>query len=639
MRFSIIPIPALITIIAVFYSIDKPFLFFAPAWLLPITNTVFITVVFLIVAYVAMNNYSTTGRIQILFLGCGVLAFGIGEFVGSLFRNIPGTGINLYITIRNTSSLIGAIFHFMAAWIFLVGISLEVGSKRRKLWLVLSYVGLTIFVALFTKVSLGGIIPPFFVQGVGPTALRQGVLGSAAILFAFSFLIFASSYLKNREVFLYWYSLALALTSIGLTAFLLQGAVGSLVGWAGRFSQYLAGMYFLIAIMAAFRSAHTRNISIDRALAVSLIPAEEKIRALVEDSPDIIDRFDRELKHVYVNRAGLHLYGKPVEAIIGKTIEETGVPEPYCRLWRERISRVFEIRQPDEVEVTFPSAKGLRYYHARFVPEFAQDRTVEFVLVSSRDITERKRAEEALADRTVQLERMNRELAALNAELDEFTNVASHDLQEPLRTLTAFSDLLRKDLGQSLPERAAQDLGFITDATKRMQTLIRDLLALSRAGRVAKRREKVSLRECAGQALEALAMRVKETGAKISRDEMPDVWGDSTLLTELYQNLIGNALKFSGDQPPIIQLTFEERDGDHIFGVKDNGIGIEPKYAQQIFQPFRRLHGRAKYEGTGIGLAICRKVVERHGGKIWVESEPGKGAHFRFTIPHSRRKR
>jgi light-regulated signal transduction histidine kinase (bacteriophytochrome) len=217
--------------------------------------------------------------------------------------------------------------------------------------------------------------------------------------------------------------------------------------------------------------------------------------------------------------------------------------------------------------------------------------------------------------------------------------VASHDLQEPLRTLTAFSDLLRKDLGQSLPERAAQDLGFITDATKRMQTLIRDLLALSRAGRVAKRREKVSLRECAGQALEALAMRVKETGAKISRDEMPDVWGDSTLLTELYQNLIGNALKFSGDQPPIIQLTFEESDGDLVFGVKDNGIGIEPKYAQQIFQPFRRLHGRAKYEGTGIGLAICRKVVERHGGKIWVESEPGKGAHFRFTIPHSRRKR
>ena len=261
------------------------------------------------------------------------------------------------------------------------------------------------------------------------------------------------------------------------------------------------------------------------------------------------------------------------------------------------------------------------------------------VVKEKRRLVERRKAEEALADRTVHLERLNRELVALNADLDDFTHVTSHDLQEPLRTLTAFSDLLRKDLGESLPERAAKDLGFVTDAAKRMQTLIKDLLVLSRVGRVAQKREKVSLSECADLALEALAIRVKETGAEVSRDDLPAVWGDSTLITELYQNLIGNALKFSGDRRPIIQLTLEERDGEQIYGVKDNGIGIDPEYAQEIFKPFRRLHGRAEYEGSGIGLAICRKVVERHGGKIWVESEPGKGAHFRFTIPHSRRKR
>ena len=136
----------------------------------------------------------------------------------------------------------------------------------------------------------------------------------------------------------------------------------------------------------------------------------------------------------------------------------------------------------------------------------------------------------ALADRTIQLERTNRKLAILNADIDEFTNVASHDLQEPLRTLIAFSDLLRKDLGDSLPERAVKDLAFITNAAKRMQKLIQDLLALSRTGRVAKKREKVSLEECADRALEALAMRVKETGAQITRDKLPEVWGDSTLL-------------------------------------------------------------------------------------------------------------
>jgi light-regulated signal transduction histidine kinase (bacteriophytochrome) len=134
-------------------------------------------------------------------------------------------------------------------------------------------------------------------------------------------------------------------------------------------------------------------------------------------------------------------------------------------------------------------------------------------------------------------------------------------------------------------------------------------------------------------------MRVKETGAQIMRDKLPDVWGDSTLLTQLYQNLIGNALKFSGDQRPIIHLTFEEREGTQVFGVKDNGIGIEPNYAREVFKPFRRLHGRAEYEGSGVGLAICRKIVGRHGGKIWVESEPGKGAHFRFTFPHRTKER
>jgi light-regulated signal transduction histidine kinase (bacteriophytochrome) len=234
---------------------------------------------------------------------------------------------------------------------------------------------------------------------------------------------------------------------------------------------------------------------------------------------------------------------------------------------------------------------------------------------------------------------MNRELVALNAELDDFTNVASHDLQEPLRTLTAFGDLLRKDLGDSLPEPAAADLGLITDAAQRMRNLIRDLLTLARAARVAHKREMVSLGECADRACEALAMRVKETGAKISRDDLPNVWGDSMLLTQLYQNLISNALKFIRDQPPEIRLTAEERDGDQIFGVKDNGIGIEPKYAQQIFQPFRRLHTRAEVEGSGIGLAICRRIVERHGGKIWVESEPRKGAHFRFTISERKSER
>jgi light-regulated signal transduction histidine kinase (bacteriophytochrome) len=247
-------------------------------------------------------------------------------------------------------------------------------------------------------------------------------------------------------------------------------------------------------------------------------------------------------------------------------------------------------------------------------------------------IAERKRAETTLVEQARQLESANEELERKNVELDQFTYVASHDLQEPLRKVTAFSGILRQDLGDNLPDRAEKDLGFIVDAARRMQKLVQDLLALSRSGRVAMKVESMSLDRCADRAIDSLAMRMKESQPEITRDELPQVRGDRTMLTQLYQNLLSNALKFTGDGRPLIRLTAERVDGQLILGVQDNGIGIDPKYAGQIFAPFKRLHGRGKYEGTGIGLAICARTVERHGGKIWIESAPGKGAHFKFTL-------
>ncbi len=364
--------------------------------------------------------------------------------------------------------------------------------------------------------------------------------------------------------------------------------------------------------------------------------AAEEWRTTFDSIKDLVSVHDKDFRIVRANKAFAAAFGMEIRELLGKKcyeiIHATEEPWPNCP-HRETLGCGKSVTEE------FLEPRLGRYLQVAASPICNEQNEVIGSVHIAKDITDRKQAEEALADRTVQLERMNRKLVALNAELDEFTNVASHDLQEPLRTLIAFSDLLRKDLGDSLPEQAAKDLAFITDAAKRMQTLIQDLLALSRTGRVAKKREKVSLGECADRTLEALAARVKETGAQITRDKLPEVWGDSTLLTELYQNLIGNALKFSGEQRPIIRLTFEEREGYQIFGVRDNGIGIEPKYAQEIFKPFRRLHGRAEYEGSGIGLAICRRIVERHGGKIWVESEPGRGAHFRFTFSQRTRGR
>jgi light-regulated signal transduction histidine kinase (bacteriophytochrome) len=165
-----------------------------------------------------------------------------------------------------------------------------------------------------------------------------------------------------------------------------------------------------------------------------------------------------------------------------------------------------------------------------------------------------------------------------------------------------------------------------------MRELVQDLLALSRSGRQNMKWEEVDLKEIVNLAIDALALRVEETGAQIVRHELPVVKGDKSLLTQLYQNLISNALKFRSQVPPRIELSAENIGGRLILAVADNGIGLKPEHAERIFVPFERLHERGEYEGTGIGLAICRKIVQRHAGRIWVESEPGKGAHFKFTI-------
>jgi len=233
------------------------------------------------------------------------------------------------------------------------------------------------------------------------------------------------------------------------------------------------------------------------------------------------------------------------------------------------------------------------------------------------------------ADLARQMDRLKQ----LNAELNDFTYIASHDLQEPLRKLVIFSEWLVRDLGSDIPERAAKDIEFISAAASRMRELVQELLNLSRAGNRELKSESVSLETIADHALEALAVRIEESGAVITRDPLPEVRGDAILLVQLYQNLVGNALKYIDELPPRIHLDAALRDGKWLLGVRDNGIGINPEYAEQIFQPFKRLHGQGKFEGTGIGLAICRKVVERHHGRIWVESEEGMGAHFRFTLP------
>jgi two-component system, OmpR family, phosphate regulon sensor histidine kinase PhoR len=241
-------------------------------------------------------------------------------------------------------------------------------------------------------------------------------------------------------------------------------------------------------------------------------------------------------------------------------------------------------------------------------------------------LVERKRAEEDLRRTAADLRRSNQDL-------EQFAYVASHDLQEPLRMVTAYMDLLESTYKGRLDKDADQFIAFAVEGAHRMQQLINDLLTYSRVTARWKEPRRVEVQAAFDRAVADLRGMIAETGTEIAHDPLPEVQGDETQLAQLLMNLFSNAIKFRGDQPPRIRLGASREAGQWVFSVRDNGIGMEPRDFDRIFQVFQRLHTRQKYAGSGIGLAICKRIVDRHGGRIWVESEPGRGSTFYFTIP------
>ncbi len=242
------------------------------------------------------------------------------------------------------------------------------------------------------------------------------------------------------------------------------------------------------------------------------------------------------------------------------------------------------------------------------------------------EVAERRRTEadlrQALAD-----------VARSNAELEQFAYVASHDLQEPLRMVTSYLQLLQRRYGDRLDVDAREFIGFAVDGACRMRQLILDLLTFSRVGTRAEPPARVACAEVLDEVLTILAPAVAEAGARVDLGPLPEVWADRGQLVQLFQNLVGNALKFRAEAPPVVRVSARRDGAEWVFSVADNGIGIEAEHQERIFQMFQRLHGADRYSGTGIGLALVKKIAERHGGKLWVESAPGQGATFSFTLP------
>jgi signal transduction histidine kinase len=229
--------------------------------------------------------------------------------------------------------------------------------------------------------------------------------------------------------------------------------------------------------------------------------------------------------------------------------------------------------------------------------------------------------------------RLLEDLARSNRDLEQFAYVASHDLQEPLRMVAAYTQLLAERYQGKLDENADKYIHYAVDGATRMQRLVQDLLAFSRVGRRAAERRKVDCRVVLATALQNLQTAIEESGARIEHGDLPTVTAEAAELMQLFQNLVGNAIKFRGSDPPRIRVTAEKAGREWIFSVADNGLGIAPEHAEMIFVIFKRLHTRSEYPGNGIGLSICKKIVEQQGGRIWMESVPGQGATFRFSLP------
>jgi len=348
----------------------------------------------------------------------------------------------------------------------------------------------------------------------------------------------------------------------------------------------------------------------------------ERLAHILESMSEAFYIVDADWNITYWNKEAERITERKREELVGKNLWETF---PTARdLYYNELIEARETGRPHRFEVFSSSTQ--RWYELSVFP------SKEELCVYFKDIAYRKRAEAELRELNHSLEKRAAELARSNADLEQFAYVASHDLQEPLRMVSSFMQLLEKRYMEKLDGDARQYIAFAVDGAERMKKLILDLLEYSRLSTNPEPFTEVPLEQLLARQVETYAEQVREAGGQMDVGPMPVVLGNKSQLGQLFQNLLGNALKYRGQAPPHIVVRCSDEGERWHFTVSDNGIGIDPRYFEKIFVIFQRLHSRSEYSGTGIGLAICKSIVERHGGRIWVESQPGQGCTFHFTL-------
>lgn len=361
--------------------------------------------------------------------------------------------------------------------------------------------------------------------------------------------------------------------------------------------------------------------------------SEQQIQSIFDSAPDAVIVINNESNIIKWNHKAEKLFGWNESEIIGKHLYEYIIPERYREKHKAGMKHYLDTGEGPvlnrDIEIEAINKKANEFSVLLSIsPVDIKDEKLFIGFL--RDITEKKKNELLIKQKSEELERSNKEL-------EQFAYVASHDLQAPLRMVTSYLQLLEKRYKDKLDKDANDFINFAVDGSNRMRTLIASLLDYSRINRV-KPFENINLNELLKEVLGDLKTDILTNKAVITIETLPDIFGDKVLIGQLFQNLISNAVKFKGERNPEILISGKKDKDEYLFYVKDNGIGIQKEYAGKLFVIFQRLNIQEQYPGTGIGLAICKKIVERHGGKIWFESEFGKGTTFYFTIKEKEEK-
>jgi PAS domain S-box-containing protein len=592
-------------------------------------NFIFSTLVSLFIAYLVGRTFLVRGTLGLLLFGCGVLVWGLGGFASSFVSNVD---LGLGVAVHNICVALSALCHLTG-----VGFLLRPGRVVRAATLSLAAAyTIAVSVVLFVvSATLAGWVPAFFIQGRGGTPLRYFVLGSATIMFLMTAAILSFATQKHLSAFPHWYSLGLVLTGVGLFGVMMQTSVGSPMNWAGRTAQYLGGIYMLIAAVASARQTRQWGIPLEAALS-EVKQQYEELFAMAADGILVHEAYSE-------TALGNFTEANPaISALLGYTLKEMHTLNPRDITVRDERPAVPVPPLFDNGVVRYERTllgKDGRRVPVEIDTKFYQHQGRPMVMSVIRDITARRRAEEehirlyreaqGELDRCKELEL---QLRCANNDLQEFTSAIAHDLQSPLCGVVSTAELMNEECRGRLGPDADLYISQITNGLTRMRCMILDLLEYSRLSHDDKKDHAlIDFDQVLEHVALNLATRIQENGAVITHDVLPVVEGNFARLVQLFQNLIENAIKYRREESPRIHISSDQKGIDCTFCVSDNGIGIDPRYAGEIFGVFKRLN--SQHEGTGIGLSLCKKIVERQGGRIWVESKPGDGARFHFTIP------